>query len=180
YHKTVYYFDKNNIRFFMLNSNHPGETHMISDKQLNWVKANLDPAKKHNFYFFHEPAYPTGPHVGNSLDVKKRQRDKLWEIIDRSQNPMVFCGHEHFYTRRHINSDFNKTVNGHTFKFNKLVYQVTTGSFGAPLYKGYTERKDIDVLPISEYHFAIVDVNKDKVKVIVYNLEGKVIDRFEQ
>ena len=82
YHKTVYYFDKNNTRFYMLNSNHPGEDHIISDTQLNWIKANTDPAKNHNFYFFHEPAYPTGSHVGSSLDVNKLQRDKLWEIID--------------------------------------------------------------------------------------------------
>ena len=97
-----------------------------------------------------------------------------------SENPMVFCGHEHNYTRRHINSDFNETINGQAFKFNKLVYQVTTGTFGAPLYKGYTDKKNVDVPPIPEYHFAIVDVNESKVKVTVYNLDGKIIDHFEQ
>lgn len=180
YHKTVYYFDKNSSRFFMLNSNHPGEDHTISDTQLNWIKANTDPAKKHNFYFFHEPAYPTGSHVGSSLDVNKLQRDKLWEVIDNSENPMVFCGHEHYYTRRHINSDFNETIDDQTFKFSKLVYQVTTGTFGAPLHKKYTEKKGVDIPPIPEYHFAIVDVSNNKIEVTVYNLSGGVIDHFEQ
>ncbi len=180
YHKTVYYFDYNNARFYMLNSNHPGEDHMISDTQLNWIKANSDPACKYNFYFFHEPAYPTGAHVGSSLDVNKLQRDKLWEIIDSTESPMVFCGHEHNYTRRHINSDFNETVNGRIFKFNKLIYQVTTGTFGAPIYKDYTNKKNVDIPPIPEYHFAVVDVSKSKVRVTVYNLDEKVIDSFEQ
>lgn len=180
FHNTVYYFDKNNIRFYMLNSDHPGEEHIISDSQLNWIKSNTDKTKKFNFYFTHEPAYPTGPHVGSSLDANKLQRDKFWEIIDNSVNPMFFCGHEHNYTRRHINSDFNETINGETFKFNKSVYQVTTGTFGAPIEKGYIEKKNVDVAPILEYHFAIVDVSESKVNVTVYNLDGKVIDQFQQ
>jgi hypothetical protein len=180
YHKTVYFFDKNNIRFYMLNSNHPGNDHIISNTQLNWIKANQDAKKKYNLYFFHEPAYPTGAHVGSSLDVNSLQRDKLWEIIDRSNNPMVFCGHEHNYTRRHINSSFNEIVNKRSFKFNKRVYQVTTGTFGAPLYTGFTSKKNVDVPPIPQYHFAVVNVYKSKLGVTVYNLDGKVIDHFEQ
>lgn len=180
YNDTVYYFDKNDTRFYMLNSNHPGESHIISDTQLNWIKANTDQNKKHNLYFFHEPAYPTGAHVGSSLDANKLQRDKLWEIIDHSINPMAFCGHEHNYSRRHINSDFNETIYGRTFKFNKLVYQVTTGTFGATVYKDYTDNKNVDVPPIPEYHFAVVDISTDKIQVTVYDLNGKIIDHFEQ
>lgn len=180
YHNTVYYFDKNDTRFYMLNSNHPGESHIISDTQLNWVKENTDLNKKHNLYFFHEPAYPTGAHVGSSLDVNPLQRDKLWEIIDQNINPMAFCGHEHNYTRRHINSDFNETIEGRAFKYRKLVYQVTTGTFGAPVYKDYTEKKNVDVPPIPEYHFAVVDISNNKVQITVYNLSGRVLDQFEQ
>ncbi|MDF2881654.1 MAG: putative metallophosphoesterase [Clostridiaceae bacterium] len=180
YHNTVYYFDKNNSRFYMLNSNHPGQEHIISDEQLSWIKSNNDGVKKHNFYFFHEPAYPTGAHIGSSLDVNKVQRDKLWEIIDYSQGPMVFCGHEHNYTRRHINSEFNETISGHSFKFNQFVYQVTAGTFGSPVYNGYTEKKNVDISPVPEYNFSVVNVNENKVRVSVYNLKGKIIDEFEQ
>lgn len=180
YHKTVYYFDSGNARFYMLNSNHPAEEHIISNKQLNWIEANKDPGKKENFYFFHEPAFPTGAHVGSSLDVNKLQRDSFWEIIDHSENPMVFCGHEHNYSRRHIDSDFGETINNQVFKFTKQIFQVTTGSFGAPVYTSYIDKKNVDVPPIPEYHYAIVDVNEGKIKVNVYNLNGKVIDSFEQ
>ncbi len=180
YHNTVYYFDKNDTRFYMLNSNHPGEGHIISDAQLNWIKANTDTNKKHNLYFFHEPAFPSGSHVGSSLDANQLQRDKFWEIIDQSVNPIAFCGHEHNYTRRHINSDFNETINGRAFKFSKLVYQVTTGTFGAPVYKDYTDKKNVDVPPIPEYHFTVIDISNNKIQITVYNLDGKVLDQFEQ
>lgn len=180
YYNTVYYYDKNNSRFYMLNSNHPGQEHIISDQQIKWIKSNESDTIKHNFYFFHEPAYPTGSHVGSSLDADKVQRDKLWEIIDLSKGPMVFCGHEHNYTRRHINQDFSETISGQSFNFKQWVYQITTGTFGAPVYNGYTEKKDVDIPPVPEYNFSLVNVDGDKVSVIVYNLQGKIIDEFQQ
>lgn len=180
YRKTVYYFDRGQARFYMLNSNFPGENHMVSDAQLNWLRNNSDPSKIYHLYFLHDPAYPTGAHVGSSLDVNRLQRDKLWEVIDHSVNPMVFCGHEHNYSRRHIDSAFNETVGGQSFAFSQSVYQVTTGTFGAPVYTAYTDKKNVDVPPISQYHFAVVDLSNGKIQVTTYNLDGKVIDRFEQ
>ena len=166
YNRSVYYFDKGNSRFFMLNSDHPGEIGKISDSQLTWLKKNINPNSKNNFFFFHEPAFPTGPHVGSSLDAYPAQRDKLWKIIDASNNPIVFTGHEHFYTRRHITN-------------SKSVYQVTTGSFGAPLNDAFKDTKGVDVSPISQYHFAVVDIYEKTVETTVYNLNGKVIDSFK-
>ena len=166
YNRSVYYFDKGNSRFFMLNSDHPGEIGKISDRQLEWLKKNINPNSKNNFFFFHEPAFPTGPHIGSSLDKYPAQRDKLWEIIDASTNPIVFTGHEHYYTRRHIT-------------MSKLVYQVTSGSFGAPLNTIFRDKKDVDVPPISQYNFCVVDINEKTIDITVYNLNGKVIDSFK-
>jgi hypothetical protein len=36
----------------------------------------------------------------------------------------------------------------------------------------------VDVPPIGEYHFAIVDVRGDSVTVMAQNLHGKVLDHF--
>jgi hypothetical protein len=178
YHHTVYYFDKDGVRFTMLNSDHPGENHRISDAQLNWVKANHADGITNQIYFVHEPAYPTGAHVGSSLDTDKLQRDKFWQIVDSSVNPIIFCGHEHDYTRRHIDSSFNETVNGQTFQFGRSVYQVTVGTFGAPVYSEYSDKKNVDIPPIPVYHYAIVDINQGKIHVTVYDLDGKIIDQF--
>jgi hypothetical protein len=162
----------------MLNSDHPGENHRISDAQLNWVKANHADGITNQIYFVHEPAYPTGAHVGSSLDTDKLQRDKFWQIVDSSVNPIIFCGHEHDYTRRHIDSSFNETVNGQTFQFGRSVYQVTVGTFGAPVYSEYSDKKNVDIPPIPVYHYAIVDINQGKIHVTVYDLDGKIIDQF--
>lgn len=178
YNNTVYYFDKLGTRFYMLNSNHPGGENTISDSQLNWIKSNNLKGQKNNIFFFHEPAYPTGAHIGSSLDVNKLQRDKLWEVIDQSPNPIVFCGHEHNYTRRHIDSSFNEIVNGRAFYFNKLVYQVTTGTFGAPIYRDYKDNKNVDVPPVPMYNFVIVDITNDEMRITAYDINGEIIDEF--
>lgn len=180
YNKTVYYFDKGDSRFFMLNSDHNGTFNIIDNSQLAWLKENLDPNFSNTFYFFHEPAFPTGEDVNFSLDAIPYQRDKLWKIIDNSIKPMVFCGHEHFYTRRHVNPDFNETVNGKKFEFEHEIYQVTTGTFGAPLHTKFLSKLHVDVPPIAQYHFTVVDVNGKDVKVEAINMNGKVIDSFEQ
>lgn len=180
YGRTVYYFDKENTRIFMLNSNQPGETHKISDKQLDWIKTNTDTEKKHNLFFVHEPAFPTGAHVGSALDSYPLQRNKFLEVVDKAEGPMVFSGHEHNYSRRHIDSSFNQTVDNFRFVFTKNVYQIVTGSFGAPLYTKYTDTRGVDVAPVAQYHFAVVDVSSGKISVNVYNLDGDVLDSFEQ
>jgi len=179
YNRTVYYFDCGNTRFFMLNSDFPGETHRIAEKQLKWVRDNLDSSRKHTLFFVHEPPFPTGSGIGSSLDANRLLRDRLWDLVDQAEGPMVFCGHEHYYTRRHIDAAFNEKVNGTEFKYEKTVYQVTAGSFGAPLYKQYASKRNVDVPPVSKYHFAVVDIG-EQIAVTVYDLDGKVIDRFRQ
>lgn len=180
YHKTVYYFDKYNTRFYMLNSSHHGEKDMISDTQLDWITTNTDKSKLHNVFFFHQPAYPTGDHIGSSLDVNRLQRDRLWQIIDASENPIVFCGHEHNYSRRHIDSDFNEVIEGQSFSYSRVVYQITAGTFGGPPSWTYGDARDVDVPPIPDYGYTVVDINESIIHVTAYNLEGKIIDDFEQ
>jgi hypothetical protein len=181
YMRTVYYFDYGETRFFMLDSNYWEEQHIISDAQLEWLKSNLlaEPGAR-NMFFVHEPPYPTGSHVGSSLDVNPFQRDKLWQIVDSARSPMLFCAHEHTYSRRHINSDFNETISDMSFNFTKIVYQVTTGGFGPPTNNTYLDTKDVDVPPLAEYNYAVVDIDKNGIRVRAYTPEGDLIDDFSQ
>jgi 3',5'-cyclic-AMP phosphodiesterase len=178
YHKSVYFIDRGSARLFMLNSDHPGEMHTISAGQLKWVKAHVDPAKKHNIFFVHEPSYPTSYNIGNSLDFNPYLRNMFWNLVDSLPGAILFCGHEHFYSRRHIDRTYSETVEGREFRYKRSVYQVTVGGFGAPLSSGYDTKDGVDVLPIGEYHFAVVDVSEDAIKVKVQNIEGKVLDDF--
>lgn len=180
FNKTVYYFDRGPARFYMLNSNHPGESNTISDKQLEWLKQNLDNNKKFNIFFLHDPLYPTGAHIGSSLDQNKAQRAKLLNIINSANNPLIFCGHEHNYTRRHIDSSFNEKAGDVELKLTKTIYQVTVGTFGAPFYSTYKDTKGVDVPPITKYHYAVADISSTGINVTVYSIYGEVIDKFSQ
>jgi hypothetical protein len=184
YNRTVYFLDYKDSRFFMLNSNHSGVNHQIDSTQREWLSRNLN-AKTHNFIFMHEPAYPISSHIGSSLDANTTERDAFWKIVDTANVSIVFVGHEHYYARRHINNVFDS-------EYKNNIYQVTTGSCGAPTYtaivlnmlnkldenKKFLRTTNVDVDPISVYHFAIVDVAGERVTTTVYNVKGKIIDRF--
>ncbi|MCR4436016.1 MAG: metallophosphoesterase [Clostridiales bacterium] len=178
YNRTTYYFDAGETRLFMLNSDHPGEMHKITGKQLDWLKSNIDPSKKYNIFLLHEPPYPTGAEAGNSLDKYPSLRDTFWKVVDNSNSPIVFCGHEHNYSRRLVDKSFNEKIEGTSFNFSKQIYQVITGGFGAPLYTQYTNKKNMVVPPIPQYHFTIVDVDDNGIKVQAVSVEGEIIDSF--
>jgi hypothetical protein len=164
YNKTVYSFDYDNSRFIMLNSNHVGSgfNHKIDTAQRVWLTPLLS-GKTHYFIFFHEPAYPTGNHIGSSLDVFTTDRDAFWQLLDNANVSIAFVGHEHFYTRRHVDSSVNST-------YHNYIYQVTTGTCGAPIYT--YSNPAVDVPPISQYHFAVVDVSGGDATVHVYRDDG--------
>ena len=170
YNKTVYSFDYDNSRFIMLNSNHVGSgyNHKIDITQQIWLQSKLT-GKTHYFIFFHEPAYPTGGHIGSSLDTFPTERDAFWQILDNANVTLVFVGHEHYYSRRHVDSSVNTT-------YHNYIYQVTTGTCGAPIYTN--TNPSVDVPPIPQYHFAVVDVSGDNVSVTVYQDNGTLLDPF--
>ena len=179
YNRTSYYFDVGDARLFMLNSDHTGEKHKIEGDQLDWLKSNIDPEKSYHLFFLHEPPYPTGAEAGNSLDSAPEARDAFWEVVDNSNNPIVFCGHEHNYSRRLVDSSFNQKIGGKSFKYDKAVMQVISGGFGAPLYTEYTEKKNMIIPPIPQYHYTVVDMNEDGLNIQAINIDGDIIDTFE-
>jgi hypothetical protein len=164
YNKTVYSFDYDNSRFIMLNSNHISVNDRIDATQRSWLTTKLT-GKTHYFVFCHDPAYPTGAHVGSSLDANTSDRDAFWQLVDNATTTMVFVGHEHNYTRRHIDNAFNAA-------YHNNIYQVTTGSCGAPLTSTYSSILNVDVAPIAQYHFAVVDVSGGDATVHVYRDDG--------
>lgn len=178
YHRTSYYFDVGDTRFFMLNSNHPGEKHKITGNQLTWLKNNIDPEKKHTIFLMHEPPYPTGAEAGNSLDSYPASRDEFWQVVDETPGAIVFCGHEHNYSRRLIDSSFNEKIGKKSYEFRNEIFQIITGGFGAPLYTKYTSKKNMIIPPIPQYHFTVVDIDANGVSIQAINMDGEIIDSF--
>ena len=149
--ELVYSFDHNNAHFVCLDSNKYGDAHRI---QADWLASDLKANKKpHIFVFAHEPAYPSGPHIGSSLDKFPVERDVFWSLLVKSGVGVYFCGHEHLYAR----------------SSHKGVLQIISGTCGAPIYSGFKGT-------IGAYHYVVVDVFKDHVSGVAKDDSGKVID----
>ncbi len=93
----------------------------IDAAQFQWLENELKKATDASFVFVfvHEPLYPSGPHMGSSLDRYPGDRQRLAEVLKRQAGKTyVFCGHEHRYQKR---------------VFDGLT-QIIVGAAGAPSY----------------------------------------------
>ena len=129
FQRTVYYFDVDNARFIVLNSNRKDGNgrYIIDSRQRTWLEGLLkNNGKTHTFIMFHVPAYPIGHHYGESLDANPEERDALMSILDKYNVTAIIVGHEHNYNRRLIDHSFSS--NDRTFE--NYIYQLTIGVSG--------------------------------------------------
>ncbi|GIM29118.1 hypothetical protein CPJCM30710_17840 [Clostridium polyendosporum] len=175
YNKTVYYMDFDDTRIIVLNAFHYGSLHRIDKEQLNWFEEKASECKKNKIVFVHSPAFPTGAHIGHCLDLYPEDRDAFWKVVDKCGVDIVFSGHEHNYSRRIIDSSFNKEKS----YYKRSVYQVITGGGGEKLNHKYKSKEGVIIAPIDVYHFIIVDVEIDCIKVSAISLKGKTLDEFK-
>lgn len=174
YNRTAYYVDIGNVRLIVLNSYHPNESNQIIGKQLEWLENILREDKDHKLVFLHSPAYPTGHHIESALSAFPESRDRFWNIIDKNDVDVVFAGHEHNYSRRVIDESFSTE----DYQFVNKINQIVTGGAGAPLRDNYEDDRGIIVPPTAIYHYVIVDVYGDELKIKAVTLDGDVIDKF--
>ena len=143
----TYSFDYNKAHFVFITCNrwYYGKLNDTTDdrrdwryiKHLDWLSNDLKEARERGskwiFVLSHEPAFPIGghlrdclPNLGGNLTLPLsiirlwylNQRGMFWDILVENNVTAYICGHEHLYGRQ--------TVEG--------VYQIVTGSAGAPLY----------------------------------------------
>ncbi|GBG11238.1 putative metallophosphoesterase [Paenibacillus agaridevorans] len=182
YNNSVWYYDIGDTRIFGLNTSHPREEHAVINKQYDFVKDHINGAKKSTIFIFHEPAFSIWK-SGNAQERNRAARNELWELIETAPNPIVFVGHEHLYARRLINHQFNETINGKAYNFDKQIYQIHVGGFGAGTNGTSNEYKGVVTYPeaMGVSHFAIVDLLKDgKIHVQSVSYEGVLLDSFIQ
>ena len=168
YNKSVYYMDFNNTRLIMLNSFHCGEIHKISREQLNWLEQITNNCSKNKLLFVHSPAFPTGAHYGHCLDLYPHYRDRFWNTVEKCNINIVFCGHEHNYSRRLIKTSYNP----------KGIYQIITGGGGEKLRNKYVSKEGVVVAPIALYHYLIVDIDYSSINICAITPKGKILDKF--
>ncbi len=174
YNKTVYYKDMENLRLVVLNSCHFGMENKITEAQLNWLSNTLSTDMDFKIVAVHIPPYPTGAHLGTSLDLYPEKRDKFWSIIDRNRVDIVFSGHEHNYSRRIINSSFS-TEN---YKFKNEVFQIISGGAGEKLRDKYKSRAGVIVPPVAKYHYVLIDILNKRLTLKAYDVDRNLIDTF--
>jgi 3',5'-cyclic-AMP phosphodiesterase len=165
YNQTVFYVDYGDTRLIVLNAFHFGETHRIIGKQLSWFDEVASKDIRNKLVFVHSPAFPTGAHFTHCLDSYPEERDAFWRIVEKCNVDIVFSGHEHNYSRRKVG-------------YEKSIYQVITGGSGEKLRDNYKDKKGVAVGPIAKYHYVVVDVDPDGIKVAAISSEGKLLDRF--
>lgn len=174
YNRTVYYLDFHNTRLIVLNPYHSGENSQITKAQLEWFKYISAQPKMHKIVFIHTPPFPTGHHLDSSLDVYTEKRNLFWDVVDKNKIDMVFCGHEHNYSRREINKSFNHK----NFNFISSVMQIVSGGAGGSLNNTYKDRRGVVTPPIPKHHYVIVDIYEKIINLTAITLDGKIIDKF--
>jgi 3',5'-cyclic-AMP phosphodiesterase len=158
--ELAYSFDFKNSHFVVLDSDKPNEN-IVNDVQRAWLEQDLNANKKDNtFVFFHEPAYPVSSKIGESLDVKPKERDALWSILSSHNVTAVFSGHEHIVSRKKIGSLY-QFIFGNTDSFN---HEAPKPGMAEYSYVGQS--------------LGIVEVNGKQVTVNTYSVDGKLLNSF--
>ncbi len=96
----TYYFDYQQIRFIVLNSNH------FIQEQTEWLdKALEESTKKWNILSFHHP-------VQNAVKGRQNQNvKKLWKpVIEKHDVDLILQGHDHSYARGYLDEQKNGAV----------------------------------------------------------------------
>ncbi|MCX6765940.1 MAG: metallophosphoesterase [Candidatus Moranbacteria bacterium] len=156
--EKVYSFDFKNSHFVVLDSEEPVER-IINSTQRDWLEKDLESSKGKNiFVSFHEPAFPVAANIGESLDAYEKERDALWDILVKYDVTAVFCGHEHIYSRKKIGN----------------IYQIMVANTDVESYEA--PRAGVVEYYYQGKHYAIVQINGEKITLKVYSVDGKLLD----
>ncbi len=142
--------------------------------QQAWLTSQLaQTAATHKFVFMHPPYYL----VTESQDNQNVTLTEMWSILDNSGVNIFFCGHDHLYSRKTINSSIlpNPQPSPPTPPFppwQNNVVQLLSGTCGAPV---DTANPTVNAPTLwrffntaNTYYFSVVDINGSHVKVNSY------------
>lgn len=197
YTENVYSWDWGNSHFVMLNSNYwwsnlyaiDGADTMgthnregyIMDLQLQWLRTDLAEARergaKHIFAFTHEPPFPNGGHLGDTMWWGGRipeviaRRDEFIATLLEYDVLAIFTGDEHNYSRTLVDERINPAWEGR-------LHAIVSGGCGAPYYaRDLSAPWAASVQMFSgQQHFNLVEVDGDRVTLTVIGESGEIIE----
>ncbi|MCX8021232.1 MAG: metallophosphoesterase [Syntrophorhabdaceae bacterium] len=154
--KDPYYsFASDDTLFIILCTDLPEEIGRITGKQLSWLKAELEKNYRFKMVFLHKPLFTTVYGRGYGLDAQREERDFLHNLFLKNGVDAVFAGHEHLYNRTEKDG----------------ILYVITGGGGARLLTSSEEDGGF-------YHYIVAKKDREGYIFTVYDLQGKVRDRF--
>lgn len=128
---TTYSWDYGNAHFVAINEYYDGSSDTgtngdVVDALYNWLVDDLDNnTKPVVFVIGHEPAYPVGAHVGDSLDGHPPNRDRFWKLLNDRKVIAYLCGHTHYY------SALQQAQTG-AYPCDAFTWQIDCGNAGNP------------------------------------------------
>jgi hypothetical protein len=200
YKGSVYSFDYAGCHFVQLNSDYWYSSNpeqlggnyfgRLLPGQLEWFEKDLAVARRKNpvhiFVFVHEPAFPNGGHVPDSLwgggdkPEAVEARDRFWAAASESRAVAVFNGHEHNYSRMRIDAATPVHRDGSPNpKFKNPVWQITQGAAGAPFYpRDLTVpwAAHVDKFVAHTWAYCHVKVKNSSVELQTYSYTGELLD----
>ena len=202
YRGSVYSFDYAGCHFVQLNSDYWYSSHpeqrpgnpfgRLLPGQLDWFEKDVAKAKKsgarHIFVFVHEPAFPNGGHVSDSLwgggkPEGVAARDRFWSAATRAGVTAVFSGHEHNYSRTLIDSETPVRYGGNAnADFVKPTWQIVQGAAGAPFYpRDYSSpwAAAVKKFVAHTWSYCHVQVRESQVHLETYSYTGELLDQAE-
>jgi hypothetical protein len=152
-----------------------GQTHWISlntsielGPQTAWLTEDLKKnTKPWVFVFLHRPAYAAHATRGDgNVDVRQ-----AWgALFERYGVEVVWAGHDHYYHRS------KPVLAGAVVPPGQGPIHVVTGGAGAPLYA--MKLNQYTAVGESIDHYCIMKVQGNQCNVVVYRLDGSILDQF--
>jgi 3',5'-cyclic AMP phosphodiesterase CpdA len=199
YKEAVYSFDYGNAHFCQLSSDYwyssnpeqygGNRSGRLMDGQLRWFAADLKAARdrgiQHLFVFIHQPAFPNGGHVQDSLwdggaPLDTAIRDRFWQIASEVGVVAVFSGHEHNYSRTLIDAKTPAHKDGTAnAAFKAPVWQILQGAAGAPFYmqdKTVPWFANVKKFVSPTWAYSTISIQGSKVSLETHSYTGELLD----
>ena len=199
YSENAYYFDYDNSRILVINTNywistnpekHGGNLEgFILENQMEWIEnvvedAKEDPEIDHVFPVMHEPPFPNSAHIDDTMWYKGQKRyvlemrDEMLKIFGESGIvPVVLASDEHNYQRLLVTDDTPVYTNMTSANYGSSFYEIVSGGAGAPKYERmYAPWGSYLKKFKSAAHYVGIHVDGEKVTVRAIDKSGEVID----
>ena len=147
-----YEFKKNNVEFFVLDSNY------MDPAQIKWLDQALQKSNAQwKVSYFHHPLYSDGRTHGPDLDL----RSQLTPLFRQYCMNVVFSGHEHVYERLQPEDSIYYFIQGNSAKLMTRDFRTSEH-----MAKGFD----------SDEGFMLVEISGDKLYFQTISRTGKTID----